>query len=91
MEELHQVMSAEPLDDTHVRVSFDTGDIAIFDCEPYMREKYWACLKSPAYFRQVKAEYGMLCWPNDIDIAPEDVWEDAVRRPKSEVDRPHER
>lgn len=31
-------------------------------------KKYWACLKSPAYFRQVKAEYGMLCWPNDIDI-----------------------
>ena len=45
-------------------------------------KKYWACLKSPAYFRQVKAEYGMLCWPNDIDIAPEDVWEDAVRCPK---------
>lgn len=80
MEELHQIITAEAISDSHVRVSFDTGDVAIFDCSPYMKENYWSNLRRPAYFRQVKAEYGMLCWPNDIDIAPEDVWEDAVRQ-----------
>ena len=79
MEVLHQILTAEAIDNTRVRVSFDTGETGIFDCSPYMRENYWNCLKSPAYFKQVRAEYGMLCWPNDIDIAPEDVWEDAVR------------
>lgn len=79
MEVLHQILKAEAIDDTRVRVSFDTGETGVFDCSPYMREGYWNCLRSPAYFKQVKAEYGMLCWPNDIDIAPEDVWEDAVR------------
>ena len=44
-----------------------------------MKEDYWRCLSEPAYFRQVKAEYGTLCWPNDIDVAPEEVWQDAVR------------
>ena len=80
MAELHQIITAEAISDSHVRVSFDTGDVAVFDCTPYMKEKYWSCLCQPAYFRQVKAEYGMLCWPNDIDIAPEDVWEVAVRQ-----------
>ena len=80
MEELHQIIAAEAISDSHVRVSFDTGDVAVFDCTPYMKEKYWSSLRQPGYFRQVKAEYGMLCWPHDIDIAPEDVWEDAIRQ-----------
>ena len=79
MEELHSVLTVNPVDDTHLRVSFDNGVVGIFDCSPYMKEKYWASLNSPAYFRQVKAEYGTLCWPNDIDIAPEDVWEDSIK------------
>ena len=79
MEELHQVLEAAAVDDTHVRVSFDNGESGLFDCSPYMRESYWAPLRSPSFFRQVRAECGMLCWPQDIDIAPEDVWEDAAR------------
>ena len=80
MEELHQITAAEAISDSHVRVSFDTGDVAVFDCTPYKKEKYWSSLRQPGDFRQVKAEYGMLCWPHDIDIAPEDVWEDAIRQ-----------
>lgn len=66
------------MDDTKVFVTFDNGTSGVFDCAPYMEESYWSCLKSPAYFRQVKAEYGTLCWPNDIDIDPEEIW-DGVR------------
>ena len=79
MEDLHQILSAEAVDGTHVRVSFDTGAVGIFDCAPYMKDSYWSRLNDPAFFRQVRAECGMLCWPEDIDIAPEDVWDDAVR------------
>ena len=27
----------------------------------------------------MRAECGTLCWPEDIDVAPESVWEDVVR------------
>jgi len=77
-EVLHQVMTAVPVDDTRVRVSFENGLTGVFDCAPYMRESYWHRLREPAYFRQVKAECGTLCWPNDIDVAPEDVWEECA-------------
>ena len=45
MDELHQITAAEAINDTHVRVSFDTGDIGIFDCSPYMKESYWAGIR----------------------------------------------
>lgn len=79
MEELHQVIAAEPLEDLRVLVSFENGVRGVFDCAYLTKDPYWAKLKSPAFFRQVKAEYGTLCWPEDIDVAPESVWEDASK------------
>ena len=39
-------------------------------------DPYWAKLKSPAVFRQVRTGCGTLCWSEDIDVPPESVWED---------------
>ena len=79
MEELHQVIAAEPMEGMRVLVSFENGVRGVFDCTYLTKDPYWAKLKSPAFFRQVKAEYGTLCWPEDIDVAPESVWEDASK------------
>lgn len=78
MEILHQVVAAQPLDETTIRVAFENGATGVFDCSPYMEDSYWKDLRIPAFFRQVKAECGTLCWPNDIDIDPEEIWEDTV-------------
>ena len=78
MEVLHQVVSAVPLDDSKIKVTFETGATGVFDCAPYMADRYWHDLNTPAFFRQVRAECGTLCWPNDIDIDPEEIWEDTV-------------
>ena len=39
-------------------------------------DPYWAKLNFPTFFRQERAECGTLCWPEDIDVPPESVWED---------------
>lgn len=75
MNVLHQVITAEPVDDKRVRVSFENGVQGLFDCSSYMSDHYWDSLNNPAIFRQVRVECGTLCWPNDIDIDPEEVWE----------------
>ena len=75
MNELHQVMTAKPMDDSRVHVSFENGAEGIFDCSPYMSDKYWERLRNPCFFRQVRVDCGTLCWPDDIDIDPEEVWE----------------
>ena len=84
MKVLHQVMTVDVVDDVRVRVSFENGVVGVFDCSEYMRDPYWAALRNPSYFRRVKVECGTLCWPNDIDIAPEDIWEDSVKDMKNE-------
>ena len=76
MKELHSVVKAEPLEDMKVHVVFDNGVDGVFDCAYLTKDPYWAKLSSPAFFRQVRAECGTLCWPEDIDVAPESVWED---------------
>ena len=79
MRELHSVIAAKPLDGMQVKVVFDNGVSGIFDCAYLLKDPYWAKLESPAFFRQVKAECGTLCWPEDIDVPPESVWEDVTR------------
>ncbi len=79
MNVLHQVVAATPLDDRRIRVSFENGMGGVFDCTPYLQDKYWASLANPAFFRQVRVDCGTLCWPNDIDIDPEEIWDDCVK------------
>lgn len=89
------VVSAEALPDFRVRVVFDTGELGIFDCKNLLSDPFWHRLSDPAFFRLVRAAYGTLAWPDDIDIAPEDVWEGTVKdsapaaaTPYSEVEVP---
>ena len=79
MDLLHEIKQAEALPAYRVRVVFDTGESAVFDCSSYLDHPYWKRLADPAFFRLVRVSAGTLAWPDDIDIAPEDVWEKAVR------------
>ena len=75
------VVSAKALPDFRIRVGFDTGVGGIFDCKPLLSDPFWQRLADPAFFRLVRVDYGTLVWPEDIDIAPEDVWEGTVKDP----------
>ena len=73
------VVSAEALPDFRVQVVFDTGERGVFDCKPLLSDPFWNRLSDPAFFRLVRVAYDTLVWPDDIDIAPEDVWEGTVK------------
>ena len=81
MDILHNIINAKALPGYKVHVVFDTGESGIFDCSSYLDHPYWKRLSDPAFFRLVRVEYGTLVWPDDIDIAPEDIWERCVRDP----------
>lgn len=49
MNELHQVVSAEAVDGSKVRVAFGNGVEGLFDCAPYMADKYWERLGDPVF------------------------------------------
>ena len=79
MEVLHDVVAAKPLDGYRVDVEFDTGERGIFDCSRYLAKPYWRRLNDPQFFKLVRVDYGTLVWPDDIDIGPEEIYDDAVR------------
>ena len=80
-----KTISAKPLPDYKVAVDFNNGMSGIFDCKYLLDCEMSAALADYAIFSQVKAEHGTLCWPDDIDVAPEIVWEDSVKHHTSEL------
>jgi len=81
MELLHSITKATPLDGLKVRVEFDGGEtVGIYDCAPLTKNAYWARLLQPEFFKTARAEYGTLVWNDNLDVAPESVWEDSARQ-----------
>ena len=73
------VIAAKPMADYRVAVKFKSGDEGVYDCRYLLKDDYWAALRNEKFFKQVKAEYGTLCWPGDIDVPPESVWQRAIK------------
>ncbi len=73
------VSEAMPCGNGCISIVFDDGSHGVFDCTPYMLDPYWKQLKDESFFNTVRVDCGTLTWPNDIDIAPEEVWRGAKR------------
>ena len=73
------ISKVRPLDDGRLDLVFRNGVHGVFDVRPYFADPYWKRLAEPAFFNQVSLECGTLVWPDDIDIAPEEVWHGVVR------------
>ena len=78
MELLHIVTKAIPSKNLDVEVEFDTGECGVFNCAYLTKDAYWARLADPKFFNTAHAEYGTIVWSDNIDVAPETVWERAV-------------
>ena len=59
-------------------ITFDTGERRIFDATPYLQMGVFEKLKDPDLFRQAYVAYGTVCWPGDLDIAPETLYDRSV-------------
>jgi hypothetical protein len=62
-------------DSYRLELTFDTGETRIFDATPYLQRGAFEKLKDPALFRQAYVDYGTVCWPGDLDIAPETLYD----------------
>lgn len=79
MRSYYLAKSAKVLDDGRVGITFETGETGVLDCKPFMARPFWHKLSSPSFFKLVRVEDGILTWPEDIDMAPEDVWNLSAR------------
>jgi len=60
-------------------LTFDNGETGIYDCSPLLEFGVFKELKSPSYFQKAKIENGTVSWPNEQDICPDTLYEDAYK------------
>jgi Protein of unknown function (DUF2442) len=75
---MEKVTAVQALEDYRLKVVFNTGDIKLFDCKPYLDRGVFSKLKDPGLFRQAYVAYDTVCWPGNLDIAPETLFDRGV-------------
>jgi hypothetical protein len=59
-------------------LTFANGEQRIYNAKPLLEKKIYEDLKNVAFFLSAKAECGTVVWSDDIDIAPEHLYECSV-------------
>lgn len=56
-------------------LTFANGEKKVYDARPLLEKPLYAQLKSPAFFLKAKVSCGTVIWSDEIDIAPEHLYE----------------
>jgi len=57
---------------------FSTGDHRLFDVQPYLNRGVFSRLADPALFKQAYVSLDTVCWPGNLDIAPETLFDKSI-------------
>ena len=77
MEHLPIVIDAEYLNDYKIKITFDTGEKKIADCEQWLEGGVFEPLKNKDYFQKFFVDGWTISWPNGADIAPETLYKES--------------
>ena len=69
------VRSVRVHDDYQLEIEFSNGEVRLFDAKPYLEKGVFQGLKDPARFRQAYVAFDTVCWPGNLDIAPETLYD----------------
>ncbi len=72
------VTTATAAPDYTIHLTFADGKHGIYDARPLLEKPLFAKLKSLPFFLRAKAADGTVVWDDDIDIAPEHLYECSV-------------
>jgi len=76
MKKYPKIENVETLSGKKLKVTFESGDIRIYDCRPLLKEEPFKALQDEALFRSVKAEkhgYAVV-WNDEIDLSESEIW-----------------
>ena len=69
------VKEVQPQKDYTLLITFADGAKKLYNARPLLDKPIYAKLKSLAFFLKAKADCGTVVWNDDIDIAPEHLYE----------------
>ena len=79
--QLHDITAVEVIGEYRLRLNFDDGTVGDVDFSTRERRGVFEPLGDSSKFAQVEInpESGTISWPNDLDMAPEPLYEEAQR------------
>lgn len=92
MSAMLEVKAVQPLPGRSVRLTLSDGTVVERDLTDLLARGgiYGPIVADDSAFRRVRARYGTIVWPGNIDIAPETlIWDgpypadESIRRPKA--------
>ena len=69
------VKKVKPREDYTLLITFADGSDKIYDAKPLLDDEMFEPLKRLSFFMCASAECGTVVWSDDIDIAPEHLYE----------------
>ena len=69
------VTDVRPQSDYSMIITFINGEKRIYDAAPLLNKPIYAPLKNLHFFLQAKVEGDTVVWSDEIDIAPEHLYE----------------
>lgn len=72
------VIDVKPNNDYTLQLTFADGKQGIFDASCLLDKPINKPLNDPAFFMRARVEYGTVVWNDDIDIAPEYLYEQCI-------------
>ena len=75
---MEPVQLVKPLKEYQLEVTFKNGERRLFDAKPYLNRGIFGRLKDVALFNQAYVAYDTVCWPGELDIAPETIYQRSI-------------
>ena len=72
------VTKVETLPEYKLLLTFDNGEVRIFDVSPYIKGSWYGQLKDINKFKQVSANGMSVEWQDGQDICPDDLYYKSV-------------
>ena len=72
------VIAVEARRDYSMLLTFADGEKRLYDARPLLGKKVCERLQNVSFFMNARAMYGTVVWNDEIDIAPEHLYESSV-------------
>jgi len=72
---METVIRVLPRNDYVLEVWFNTGEHRLFNVRPYIEKGLLKKLQDINLFKQAFVSLDTVCWPGDLDIAPETIYD----------------
>ncbi|MDR2690688.1 MAG: DUF2442 domain-containing protein [Dysgonamonadaceae bacterium] len=78
-----EVKSVKALENYTLLLTFENNEQRCFDVKPLLKTGVFRSLKDPAMFSTVRVCFDSIAWANNVDIAPETLYDESRPIPKS--------